>query len=35
MLVLAHANHPELFLAGLAVGAVIALAVVAFKRVSK
>lgn len=35
MLVLAHANHPELFVAGLLVGAVITFAMVAYKRVRK
>lgn len=35
MFIIAHANHPEMFLAGLAVGAVLALAHMAWTRVQK
>jgi len=35
MLIVAHANHPELFIAGLVVGAVLALAHVAWNRARK
>ena len=35
MFIIAHANHPETFLAGLAVGVVLALAQMALSRVQK
>ena len=35
MFVIAHANHPEMFLAGIAVGVVLALAHMAWKRAKK
>lgn len=35
MSVLAHANHPEMFIAGLVAGAVIVLATVVYKRAKK
>jgi hypothetical protein len=35
MFVLAHANHPEMFIAGVVVGVVLALAHVVWRRVRK
>lgn len=35
MSIIAHANHPEMFLAGLAVGVVLTLAHFAIQRVRK
>lgn len=35
MFILAHANHPELFVAGVVVGAVLALAQMAWNRARK
>ena len=35
MFVIAHANHPEMFLAGIAVGVVLALTSLVWKRAKK
>ena len=35
MLIIAHANHPELFIAGVVVGAALMLAQMAWTRVRK
>lgn len=35
MLIVAHANHPEMFIAGLVAGVVLTLAHMAYRRVVK